>query len=154
MPAELGQPFDPKFVGVPPHVSREDLPLWERWRRRYAASYRRFYFDVALGAGAPIPDGTAVNVAEAWSRLTRLRADVVGDRGDAWVLIELRPHAGPGAIGAIQSYSILLLGSLPDDRPLTSMLVTDRCSEDIKAVAGAVGIEVVCLDEIDIPGMG
>lgn len=147
MAIDLGNPFSPAFLGAPPHISVEDLALWERWRRRYATRYRRFYFDVAVGQGEIAPPGTLEKVAAAWTRLTRLRVDVLGDRGDAWVLIELRPHAGPGAIGALQSYSTLLLGNLPDERSLVVMLVTDTCSRDIKAVAGVAGIEVVCLDD-------
>ncbi len=149
MAIDLGAPFLGSFVGIPPHIAAEDLALWERFRRRFASAYRRFYFDVAVGQGEAAPAGTLEKLAAAWSRLTKLRLDVLGDRGDAWVLIELRPHAGPGALGALQAYSSLLLGGLPDARPLVVMLVTDSCSRDIKAVAGAAGIEVVCLDELD-----
>jgi len=147
MSVELGPSFLPTFEGIPPHVSSEDLVLWEEFRRRYAKDYERFYFDVALGTGESSPPGTRPSVAEAWQRLTRFRADVVGDTGTEWHLIELRPNAGPGAVGALQSYSTLWLIGPPDSRPLKPILVTDRCSNDIRTVAQLSGVEVRCLAE-------
>ena len=118
-----------------------------QFRRRHAQEYERFYFDVALGSGEESPAGTRPSVAEAWKRLTRFRADVVGDTGTEWHLIELRPNAGPGAVGAVQTYSTLWLMGPPDQRPLKVMVVTDRCSRDIRAVAQLAGVEVRCLAE-------
>jgi len=149
MALDMGQPFPTDFEGVPPHISSEDFQLWERWRRRFAKQYKWFFFDVAIGEGAAIPPGTPENVGRAWQRLTRLRLDLLADRGDEWHLIEFRPHAGPGAIGALQSYHTLILGQLPDDRPIVAIAVTDGCSQDIKAVAGLSGMRLICLDEIE-----
>ncbi len=148
MAVELGPAFHPSFEGIPPHVSSEDLILWEQFRRRYAGDYQRLYFDVALGTGEDSPEGTRPAVADAWRRLTKFRADVVGDTGTGWHLIELRPNAGPGAIGALQSYSTLWQMGPPDGRPLHVLLVTDRCSKDIRAVASLAGVEVRCLAEL------
>lgn len=147
MGLDLGPPFRTDFVGVPPHVSTEDFVLWERFRRTYAKEYVQFYFDVAIGEGAEAPPGTPEKIAAAWTRLTRFRLDVLGDHGDEWHVIEMRPRAGPGAVGALQTYHTLLLGNLPDDRPLHSILVTDVCTRDIEAVAGAAGIRIICLSE-------
>jgi len=148
MSVDLGPSFLPTFEGIPPHVSSEDLLLWEQFRRRFAKDYVRFYFDVALGSGEESPAGTNPNVAAAWQRLTRFRADVVGDLGNEWHLIELRPNAGPAAVGAIQTYSTLWNMSPPDARPVKAIVVTDRCSRDIRVVASLAGVEVRCLSEL------
>lgn len=147
MSVDLGPSFPPDFLGIPPHVSTEDLVIWEEFRRLHAKDYVRFYFDVALGTGEDSPAGTRPSVAEAWKRLTRFRADVVGDTGQEWHLIELRPNAGPGAIGAMQTYSTLWLVDPPDRRPVRSIIVTDRCASDILVVARLAGVEVRCLLE-------
>jgi hypothetical protein len=144
---DLGPKFSPNFEGIPAHVSSEDFVLWEQFRARYAGDYVALYFDVALGQGELSADNVSPAVAEAWTRLTRFRADVVGDTGAAWHLIELRPNAGPAAIGAVQTYSTLWLQGPPDDRPVIPILVTDRCSRDIKQVAALAGIEVRCMSE-------
>lgn len=142
---DLGPSFPPSFEGLPPHISSDDLVLWEIFRRRYSKGYVRFYFDVAVGAGESAAPGTPENVAAAWTRLTRFRLDVVGDAGAEWHLIELRPNAGPGAVGAVQTYATLWAAGPPDSRHVVPIIVTDRCSADIRAVAGAAGIEVRCL---------
>lgn len=147
MSVTLGPSFPPGWEGIPPHISTDDLTLWEQFRRLYAKDYERFYFDVALGSGEDSPENTRPSVAEAWKRLTMFRADVVGDTGAEWHLIELRPNAGPGAIGALQTYSTLWLTDPPDKRVLVPILVTDRCSPDIRRVAGLSGVEVRCLSE-------
>ena len=144
---DLGPKFPPTFEGIPPHVSSEDLVLWDQFRRLYAKDYVAFYFDVALGSGEESPPGTRPSVAEAWKRLTRFRADVLGDTGTGWHLIELRPNAGPGAVGALQTYSTLWSMGPPDGRSVQPILVTDRCSRDIRTVASLAGVEVRCLAE-------
>ena len=144
---DLGPKFLPAFEGLPPHVSSEDLQLWEIFRRRWSKDYVAFYFDVALGEGEGAGPNISAKVAEAWRRLTRFRADVVGDTGTEWHLIELRPNAGPGAIGALQTYSTLWGTGAPDARPIRPILVSDSCSDDIRRVARLAGIEVRCLSE-------
>jgi len=148
MSVDLGPSFPIEWEGIPPQISSEDLLLWERFRKVHAKDYVRFYFDVALGSGELSGPGVSENVAKAWTRLTKFRADVVGDTGTEWHLIELRPNAGPGAVGAIQTYSTLWLSDPPDSRPLKSIVVTDRCSADIRVVGRLAGIEIRCLDGV------
>jgi len=148
MGVDLGPSFLVTFEGIPPQVSSEDLLLWERFRKLYAKDYVAFYFDVALGSGEDAAPGVNENVAKAWNRLTKFRADVVGDTGEEWHLIELRPNAGPGAVGAIQTYSTLWLTGPPDSRPVKPIIVTDRCSSDIRRVAELTGVEVRCLNDL------
>lgn len=147
MSVELGPAFSPTFEGIPPHVSSEDLVLWEEFRRRSAKDYEAFYFDVSLGTGEPAGPGVSDNVAKAWQRLTRFRADVVGDTGKEWHLIELRPNAGPGAVGSVQTYMTLWTIAPPDGRSIKAIIVTDRCSQDIRVVAQLAGVEVRRLSE-------
>ncbi|MGH8755038.1 MAG: hypothetical protein ACREU0_04290 [Burkholderiales bacterium] len=147
MAVDLGAKFGPEFEGIPPHVSSEDLLLWEVFRKRYAKDYVGLYFDVALGSGEEAAENVRKEVADAWQRLTRFRADVVGDTGAEWHLIELRPNAGPGAVGAVQTYTTLWSIAPPDPRPVRAILVTDRCARDIQTVARLAGIEVRCLSE-------
>lgn len=147
MAVDLGPKFSAEFQGIPPHVSTDDLRLWEKFRQAHATEYQAFYFDVALGEGEAVIGAASERVAAAWKRLTRFRADVVGDTGKEWHLIELRPNGGPGAIGALQTYRTLWGTGPPDSRSVVSILVTDRCANDIKVVARLAGIEVRCLDE-------
>lgn len=147
MAVDLGPAFAPDWEGIPPHISSQDLPLWREFRRRHAKDYVAFYFDASVGEGEAADGAVSEAVAGAWRRLTKLRIDAVGDTGTEWHIIELRPNAGPGAVGSLQSYSALWFGGPPDARPVRAILVTDRCSEDMKLVARLAGMEVRCLGE-------
>ncbi len=148
MPVDLGPRFSPDFAGIPPHMSQNDLVLWEQFRRTIPDTYRGLFFDVALGTGqTPIP-GTPLAIANAWRRLSRFRADLVVDTPGGWIIVEVRPNAGPGAIGALQVYTTLWRQDPPDARVVKPLLITDDCSDDIKAVSGLAGIEIRCLSEL------
>ncbi len=148
MPVRLGPSFSPTFAGTPPHVSQNDLVLWEQFRRRFAGDFTRLYFDVGVGEGEDSPPNTPPNIAAAFRRLTVFRIDVVGEKDVGWTIVELRPNAGPGAIGALQVYSTLWRQAPPDRRSMEVLLFTDTCATDIKAVASLAGIRVVCTSEL------
>ncbi len=150
---DLGPAFQIDFGGTPPQISTDDLMLWETFRRLFRADYVRFYFDVAVGTGEGAPPNVSEKVAAAWRRLTRFRIDVVGEKTTGWDIIELRPNAGPGGIGALQTYTTLWFEGPPDQRPIRPLLVSDRCPSDIRRVAGLAGIELRCLDEL-VAGLG
>ncbi len=148
MPVVLGPSFPPSFGGIPPHVSQNDLVLWEQFRRMFLETYDRFYFDVGLGEGVSSGAMVPPNIAEAFRRLTVFRADVVAENTRGWTIVELRPNAGPGAVGAITVYAALWRQDPPDDRPMSTMIFTDICRDDIKAIASISGIRVVCTSEL------
>lgn len=153
MAVDLGPSFSVEFAGTPPQISTDDLLLWETFRRLFRSDYLRFYFDVSVGTGEDSPPNVSGKVAAAWRRLTRFRIDVVGEKSTGWDIIELRPNAGPGAIGALATYTSLWFEGPPDGRPIQAVLISDRCASDIKRVAGLHGIELRCLDEL-VSGLG
>ena len=148
MAVDLGPRFAVSFEGTPPQISTDDLLLWETFRRLFRGDYVRFFFDVAVGQGEEAPPNVSEKVAAAWRRLTRFRIDVVGEKVGGWDVIELRPNAGPGAIGALQTYTSLWFEGPPDARPIRAVLISDRCASDIKRVAALAGIDLRCLDEL------
>ena len=147
MAVDLGPAFLVDFAGTPPQISTDDLMLWETFRRLFRKDYVRFFFDVSVGTGEDSPPNVSAKVAAAWRRLTKFRIDVVGEKADGWDIIGLRPNAGPGAIGALQTYTTLWFEGPPDKRPIRPLLVSDRCASDIRRVAGLAGITLRCLDE-------
>lgn len=106
------------------------------------------YFDVALGTGAPVPEGTAPDVARAWTRMTALRADVVVEFADRWLIAELRGHAGVSALGAVLSYIQLWRQDPPDPRPVDGVIVTDFLNGDVVFAAEAAGVPTVGLGPV------
>ena len=130
MPPDFGHQYDPAWTGTPPHMAPLDVLLWERCRSNFSAETLRWYFDVAVGEGSGIHAALPDPYALAYYRLTRKRIDAVAESADVWNLLELRPNAGLGALGAIQTYRSLWERDPPDHRPAIAWLITDRAEPD------------------------
>jgi len=140
MPPELGHRYDPTWDGNPPHMAPQDLVLWQRCRRLIFLGVTSWYFDVAVGEGSGPPVDPSDSIATAYYRLTRKRIDAVGEQAQEWLLIELRPNAGLGALGAIQTYRSLWERDPPDSRPAIAWLITDRAEPDTIKTAVNAGV--------------
>jgi hypothetical protein len=121
-------------------MALQDLPLWVRCREQFTRRVTAWYFDAAVGEGAGEPQDPADIIARAYHRLTRKRLDAVGDAGAVWLLLELRPNAGLGALGSIQTYRSLWERDPPDTRPAEAWLITDRAEPDTMRTAINAGV--------------
>ncbi len=135
MPPDLGRPYAPGWTGNPPHMASTDLPLWQRIRGHFVPQVIEWFFDVAVGEGLPELLRDPSELVQSQYRLTRLRIDAVGHGAKEWLLIELRPNAGLGALGHIQSYRALWERDPPDTRPARAFLVSDRFNTDVGRTA-------------------
>lgn len=135
MPPDLGTPYPPSWSGRPPHMADQDLPLWTRAKPTFDADALTYYYDVAVGEGAGSPQHPDDPIAAGFFRLTRKRIDAVIETATAWHIIEVRPNAGLGALGAIQTYRSLWERDPPDTKPVRAFLVTDRLDTDVATTA-------------------
>ncbi|MEK7514561.1 MAG: hypothetical protein AAB587_01955 [Patescibacteria group bacterium] len=145
MPLDLGQRFAFDWLGHPPHMSSQDLPLWERFQEKYGSQFIGFHFDAALGTPAEIPAGTEEKLAKMWTRLTSKRIDAVGVKSNEYWLIEVRPQAAAGALGTILTYRAAWLKDPPDGKPFRSVIVSDIFDPDIIENAKNFGIELIAV---------
>jgi len=143
MPPDLGIPYPPTWQGTPAHMAPQDLRLWRRALPQLAPLVSAWYYDAAVGAGRPGPGDPSDPIEIAWLRLTRKRLDAVGDTPAAWLLIEVRPNAGLGALGAIQTYRSLWERDPPDTRPVKAILISDRLEPDTHRTAINANIQMI-----------
>ena len=123
---DYGRPWDINTPGTPPHLSREDYPLYERYLPLVRAAMRRTWFDVALGPEQPTTPDTPPPIHAMWTRLNRKRLDVLWDSETHWHIVELRDQAQPNAIGRLLTYRALWYADPPDSRPVILELITNR----------------------------
>jgi len=145
MPPDLGNRYDPTWQGNPPHMAPQDLVLWQRCRSNFYPRVGAWYFDVAVGEGSGPPTDRDDAIALAYYRLTRKRIDAVGETPRAWHLLELRPNAGLGALGSIQTYRSLWERDPPDHRPVEAWLITDRAEPDTMRTAVNANVRILIL---------
>lgn len=123
---KLGQRFAPTFAGTPPGISPNDRDLWHRWRVMFAHEYEGFYFNVRVGGVTALPPNTSDTEAEQIFDNTSFRIDAVGIHDDSWDIIEMRIHAGLGALGSILAYEQMFITNMETLLPTRKILVTDN----------------------------
>lgn len=143
MPVELGALFPRDYAGRPPHVSSQDLPLWDRFQHRFGSDFIGFYFDASLGTPSEVQPDTPENLKRMWTRLTSKRIDVVGVRLNEIWIIELRPSAAAGALGTIMTYIELWREDPPFEKPAFPVIVTDVPDPDLRRLAKKQNITLI-----------
>lgn len=143
MALNLGPEFSPSWPGRPPRMSQEDYQIWLRWWPTVQHLALRMWFDVGLGAGRPIPEGTSTELTFMWERNNQKRADAIIETNDTIWLVELRDKASLNAIGRLEGYMDLLEQENPWGKPIVAHLVTNQEDRDVRASAEKRGIRYV-----------
>lgn len=145
MPLDLGQLFMNDWRGRPPHMSSQDLPLWDKFQDKFGKEFIGFHFDAALGTPSEVPAGTDPSMAKMWTRLTSKRIDAVGVKSDSYSIIEVRPEAAAGALGTILTYRAAWFKDPPDNKPTEFIIVSDIFDPDIIGNAKAFNIILIAV---------
>lgn len=136
----LGREFPADWSGYPPRMSEEDFQIWQRWWPTVKHLALRMWFDVGLGGGQAIPEGTGADLAYMWTRNTQKRADAIIETADSIWLVELRFAAQPNAIGRLLTYRDLLVKEHRFNKPIRPTLVTNREDPEVRETAQNLGI--------------
>ena len=136
-----GQKYPPNFKGKPPHMSPEDLIIWEKWREEAVKGAKWLYFDVGVGEGIKYEGEFPDWLVRSWIRVTQKRIDVLIQRSQSIDIVELRNGATANAVGRLLMYEMLYL-----DDPIFSMnvkliLVTNRYDKDLERLCNKFNIK-------------
>lgn len=133
-----------KFKHMLPH----EVPIWEAFVERYGAPGSKVIYDLHLGEGAPINSEWPEWMTRMVKALSRHRADVVIERRDEVVIIEVKPIAGMAAVGQLLGYEALWLKEHGTDRPVRLMCVCEQAEADMQTVFDFYEIELVEMGEV------
>ena len=145
MPPDLGQLFPNDWRGRPPHMSSQDLPLWDRFQEKYGKEFLGFHFDATTGTPSDMPKDTPDNLARMWTRITSKRMDAVGVKPNEWWIIEMHPNAAAGALGTVLTYRAAWLKDPPDTKFVRTVIVSDIFDPDILDNARELNIELIAV---------
>lgn len=126
-----------------PHMLPHETRIWDRLIENSGLPEGKIDYDVHLGEGAPIDPAWPGWMVRMVQRLSTHRADVVVERDDEVVIIEIKSIAGMGAVGQLVGYEALYLRQYGVDRPVRLLCVCERLEADIKAVFSYYEIEVI-----------
>lgn len=137
--------FPPKKLAKYPHLSTEDIGIWERFLDSYAGAYRAFDYDVRVGEGEePLPTLEPKYRAMA-KALTQKRIDAVGYRDNEIWIFEVKPRAALSALGQIISYTELYILTFNPTETIVPAVVCEMVDRDVKPLMTNRGIQVIII---------
>jgi len=131
-----------------PHMTPAEVRRWDAYLAQYGLPDGDVSYNEHLGEGAPIVLDWPTWMAVMVKALSTHRVDVVVERPDEVILIEVKGGAGMGAVGQLLGYEALWLRERGTDRPVRLMLVCERVESDMVSVFSYYEIEVVVLGDV------
>lgn len=119
-----------------------DVVIWDEYLRKNPHDFINAWYDVRVGEPAiPYEDISEVMRRDWWD-LLRWQIDAVCEDETSIYVIEVKPHAGAGAIGQALAYAALLKEKWKPKKPVIPAICTDTISEITEKVAKKHGVEI------------
>lgn len=131
-----------------PHMMPAEVRRWDVFLERFGPPEGKVSYDVHLGDGAEIDPEWPPWMASMVRTLSTHRVDVVIERENEVVIVEVKGIAGMGAVGQLVGYEALWVGQFGLDRPVHLLLVCERVEADMRQVFRWYEIEVVELGDL------
>lgn len=141
----LGNPYDPYWPGIPPHMLTDDLPVWNDFRKRFEKDFKTFYYDVALSIREPPATAITPSLVALWKKTWGKRIDVIGIKDNEVWIIEVTTGAYLRTIGQILTYYQLWKVDPPLKAPFTPYIVCRYIDEDVAFTCEQYGIKWMVL---------
>jgi len=123
-----------------------DAALWDRYIRTNPFPEAKLIYDLHVGTPCPITDKLPPNYKKMILTLSTLRIDVVALMPTETVVIEVKPYAGPLAIGQVWSYAQLTARDYPQFPKPVPMILTDKAPPDTQWLCDRLQILLIQLD--------
>ncbi len=136
---QVRQDTFPELIKRYPHMFPLDIEIWERFLSHYSDDYSGFSYDVKVGTGVPVREGTPENYARMQEILSKYRIDAIGTRSSGIDIIEVKPEAGTIAIGQVVTYTSLYRRDLSPTLPIRGVIVTNRELPDMRYLTDSFG---------------
>ena len=140
MPTKLGKKYFIDWRGDPPHMLKEDVPVWYRFLGKYGHLFSALYYDVLLGGPTLSPAQEADPFWRGWRVNISKRADAIAIVGDKVWIIEVATNPGLRAVGQLLVYHTLWLEDPKIFMPEELILVCESVDKDLLAGAAQYGI--------------
>ncbi len=123
-----------------PHLRPKEIEIWERFIALKPDEYEEVEYDLAFGLLPPFKTVVVPETGGDDRRVYLRRVDVVARKGSRLDFIELKPNAGPGAIGQIKGYITLYKNLVDPNAEINARIITDNVRADVLLLAGQENI--------------
>ena len=134
-------PYSPKYKY--PHLKPADTTIWERFMAERPDAYEQVQYDLNCGEGAGNFSHEDPAAVKSWGHLKARKIDVVGFKDGHVDIIELKPHAGPSALGQVLGYVHLYLGYVNPHADARPVIITDSMEPDMPYLSARMGVRVI-----------
>lgn len=121
----------------------EDAATWTRFLEANGPSLEKVWYDVHVGKAVVPAEGSPGFLQAVADGVTRKRIDVIAKQGPRLLVIEVKPFCSMNALGQAVVYQRLFVlehGAVP---PSIGCIVCDQVDEDVRPIAGQLGIKVL-----------
>ena len=113
------------------HMSKGDAYLWSKFMDKFPDLYPQYEYDVRVGKGVVLPEGSPPWLRKSALDLSRKRIDVVAHGKRTIAVIEVRVRAKANVLGDLIAYKYLYVTSRNPIKPVVPILVTDSVDADL-----------------------
>lgn len=125
------------------NMKQGEMKMWNDFLTKFPDAYDEVIYNLKLGEGAEIPEGTEENLADGFKQLTQHKIDAVGFKNNLVDIIELKPYAGLSAIGQVEGYRDLYIEHIDQNAKPNLIIITDTERPDTKTICKIHGIKLV-----------
>jgi len=147
MPTVLGKKYSIDWAGDPAHMLKTDIPIWQRFREKWAFQFAGIYYDCFLGGPYYTEKELKDPMVRMWRANMAKRADAIAELKDEVWIIEVSASPGLRALGQLQTYRTLWLDDPKIMLPEKAVLVCEEIEPDLARAAGMYGILVYVVKE-------
>lgn len=126
-----------------PHLKPADEAIWERFMAQWPLAYSQVQYDLNCGEGSQQFSHEDPAIATSWGKLKARKIDVVGFADEYVDIIEVKPHAGPSALGQVVGYLHLYLGYVDPHADARPVIITDSVENDMPFLSAKMGVRLV-----------
>ena len=142
MPTSLGKKYSIDWRGRPPHMLRQDVPVWYRFLEKWGFLFINLYYDCLLGGPTLTPEEEADPMKRMWRATNSKRADAIAETENEVWIIEVAEGPGLRAIGQLMVYLSLWVEDAKIMKPERKVLVCRKIDQDMFAAAAQSGIAI------------
>jgi hypothetical protein len=136
----LGQRYLTTWRGTPPHMLKQDIPVWWRFLDQEGQRFKALYYDSYLGGAYVKPADENDPLKVMWRANTAKRTDAIAELAKEIWLIEVSDYPGMRAIGQLITYQTLWIEDPKINKIERLCIVCTRIDTDIAAAAAKIGI--------------
>lgn len=125
-----------------PGLRKPDTAIAKAWLRAHAAEYDAVEFNVRLGQGIVLPEGSDPSLVLFAQAVSTKRADIVAHAGRDVTIVEIKIRIGGAALGQLVLYRQLYRDAYPDTGNVRLIVAGQYLEPDVAATYAAHSIAI------------